>query len=257
MKKIKISPLSIIWIGFLIFTETPFIIPLLFAVLLHECGHLLCAAMLKIKIQRFDLSLLGARIKTKHELSYFDELIFALGGPLLGFLGFAFTLKPSLANLSLPFCQGFLFPFSILSLCLSIFNLIPLSSLDGGRILKCVLCMIFSLDVAEQIVKFISFLTLISLWMLSIYMMIKIARGLPMFFFCLIFFSKCFVFSIKNGDLERFWKIKRVKSIFFWFFLDCLRIIQIFLDFCRFFSTFFIKPIAIYLYNCYNICYDG
>ncbi len=204
MKKIKISILSAIWIVFLIISKTPFIIPLLCAVILHECGHLLCAVILKIKIKRFDLSLLGARIKTYSTLSYKDELVFALGGPLMGLLGFALTFKIAIANFYSPFCQSFLFPFSILSLCLSIFNLLPLASLDGGRILKCALGLIFSLDTAEKVIKIASFLTLISLWMLSVYMMLKISNGVPMFIFCLIFFAKCFIKSIKNGDLESF-----------------------------------------------------
>ena len=204
MKKIKISILSIVWIAFLIISKTPFIIPLLCAVALHESGHLLCAAILKIKIQSLDLSLIGARIKACGTLSYVDELLFALGGPLMGFLGFALTFKFSFSNLAIPFCQNFLFPFSIISLCLSIFNLLPLNSLDGGRILRCTLCLIFSLTTAEKVIKFTSFFTLISLWLMSIYMMLKIATGLPMFIFCLFFFSKCFIKSIKNGDLESF-----------------------------------------------------
>ena len=204
MKKIKISILSVIWIVFLIISKTPFIIPLLCAVILHEFGHLLCALILKIKIKRFDLSLLGARIKTHNTLSYKDELLFALGGPLMGLLGFALTFKIAMTNFDIPFYQSFLFPFSILSLCLSIFNLLPLASLDGGRILKCILYLVFELDTADRIIKIASFITLLSLWMLSVYMMLKISNGVPMFIFCLIFFVKCFIKSIKNGDLESF-----------------------------------------------------
>ena len=203
MKRIKISILSIVWIVVLMLTNTPFIIPLLCAVLLHEIGHLLCARILKIKIKSFELSIFGGRIKTEKDPSYVDELIFALGGPLAGFIGFAFTYKIALNNLNIPFCQTFLFPFSVLSLCLSIFNLIPLTSLDGGRILKCTLCLLFSLDTAEKILKVTSFFTLVSLWMLSVYMMLKTANGVPMFVFCLIFFSKCFIFNIKTRDFER------------------------------------------------------
>ena len=204
MKKIKISLLSIIWISFLILSKTPFIIPLISAVLLHECGHLLCAKILKIKIKSFEFSHLGARIKTRAELPYIDELLLALGGPLIGFLGFAFTIKIALDNMGLPFCQEFLFPFSVLSLCLSIFNLIPLHSLDGGRILKCALCLIFPLDLAEKIMQFTSFLTLIILWLLSVYMMIKMSSGVPMFIFCLFFFTKCFILDVKSRDFESF-----------------------------------------------------
>ena len=202
MKRIKISPLSIIWIAFLLLSNTPFIFPLLCAIALHEAGHILCAKILKIKLQSFDLSLLGARIKVARELSYADEIIFSLGGPLAGFLGFALTFKIALSNIALPFCQSFLFPFSMLSLCLSIFNLIPLNSLDGGRTLKCLICLLFSLEIAEKIMRFVTILTLLTLWFLSVYMMLKLSNGVAMFFFCLIFFSKCFVRSVKNGDLE-------------------------------------------------------
>ena len=209
MKRIKISLLSIVWIVVLILTNTPFIMPLLCAVILHEIGHLLCAKLLKIQIKSFEFSIFGGRIKTEKEPSYIDELLFALGGPLAGIIGFAFTYKFALNNLDIPLCQAFLFPFSVISLCLSIFNLIPLTSLDGGRILKCTLCLLFPLDTADKILRFTSFFTLVSLWMLSVYMMLKTANGVPMFVFCLIFFSKCFIFNIKTRDFERIQEIKR------------------------------------------------
>ena len=195
MPKIRISILSAIWFIYLMISNTSFIIPLICAVVLHEAGHIVLAIILKIKICSIDLSILGARIKTQKTPSYIDELLFSLGGPLFGFLGFLFTYKIALIH-------NFLFPFSILSLCLSIFNLLPLSSLDGERILKCIFCITFSIDIAEKITKSTSFLTLIILWLLSVYMMIRMANGLPMFIFCLIFFSKCFVFNKKNADFE-------------------------------------------------------
>lgn len=204
MKKVKISPLSLIWFTFLLFSKTPFILPMICAIILHELGHILSAFILKIKIQSFELSILGARITTKESLSYIDELLFSLGGPLMGIIGFIFTLSPSLNYADFPICQDFLFPFSILSLCLSIFNLIPLPSLDGGRILKCLVCLIFSLPTADKILHFTYFLTLLCLWMLSVYMMLKTSNGVPMFIFCLIFFSKCFICKAQNGDLARF-----------------------------------------------------
>ena len=204
MPKIKCTITSIIWLFYLLISNTPFVFPLVCAVALHETGHLFLALVLKIKIQSIDLSILGARIKTRDALPYIDELIFALGGPLLGYLGFAFTFKIALSSISIPFYQNFLFPFSILSLCLSIFNLIPLDSLDGGRILKCLLCLAFSLDFAEKIMQFVSFFSILSLWLLSVYMLLKVSTGLPMFVFCLIFFSKCFILSKKNRDFASF-----------------------------------------------------
>ena len=203
MPKIKISIINIMWLFYLLISNTPFIIPLICAIALHEAGHLFCALLLKIKIKSFELSILGGQIKTCEALSYTDELIFAIGGPLFGVLGFAFTFGLAMNNIFITFYRDFLFPFSILSLCLAIFNLVPLASLDGGRILKCILCLLFSLDTAEKLMRFSSFLSLISLWMLSVYMMLKISSGVPMFVFCLIFFIKCFILYNKNRDFAR------------------------------------------------------
>ena len=200
MSKIKISLLSIIWFGFLIYSGTPHLFPMLCAVGLHELGHLAVAGLLKIKIKRFSLFLLGARMESAETLSYTDELLFALGGPLFGFLGYSFTISRALKNISHSFCEDFLLPFSIISLCLTVFNLLPLETLDGGRIFKCLICKIFTLEVADKIIAVASFLSLFCLWLFSVYLVIKIAEGLGLLVFCLFFFAKCFVFKKKNRD---------------------------------------------------------
>jgi stage IV sporulation protein FB len=204
MKKIKISPLFIIWIVFLIKFQSTFVLPLLCAVSLHELGHLTVAKILKIKIKCFRLSILGARIETEESLSYTNEFLLAAGGPFFGLLGFAFVFPYTWQYPTDSSIQSFWLPFSIISLCLTLFNLIPLSSLDGGRMAFCLMCQIFSLRFALKIIRISSFLTLFSFWIFSVYMMIKISMGLSMLVFCGIFFAKCFIFDIKNGDIVSF-----------------------------------------------------
>ena len=200
MGKIKFSLLSIIWLAFLIYSKTPFLFPMLCAVILHELGHILIAIILKIKIKHLKLSVLGARIETEGALSYTDELLLALGGPLFGFLGYSFTISIALMNDQVPFCCEFLLPFSIISLCLTVFNLLPLETLDGGRIFKCLLLKLFSLNFADKIIRIASFFSLFLLWLFSVYFVIKISQGLQLLVFCMVFFSKCFVFDAKNRD---------------------------------------------------------
>ena len=204
MNKIKISPLCLIWGIFLIQFQGQFFLPLICAVALHEMGHILVAQTLKIKIKYFRLSMLGARIETTDTLSYIDEFLFALGGPLLGFLGFAFTYSYALNTANEPFVERFLLPFSIISLSLTVFNLIPLSTLDGGRMLFCLLCHLFSLPLALKIIHLTSFFILFTFWIFSVYLVIKISIGLPMLVFCGIFFAKCFIFDSKNRGFESF-----------------------------------------------------
>lgn len=204
MKKITLSPLSIIWLMAISYFNPQQLFPLFFAIALHELGHITLAKMQNVKIKRFKFSLLGAALETNGDISYKKELLIALGGPLFGALGsiVAFSTAKELVNAQ--GLQSSLEQFSIISLCLSMFNLIPLSSLDGAMILKCLLCQFFSLEIAVTVLRITSFFTLLCLWLFSVYFMLKLGAGLPMFVFCLFFFSKCFIFNNKNGDLKRF-----------------------------------------------------
>ncbi len=203
MPRIKISPISFLYIALLAVSGTPHLFPLFCAIALHEAGHLSLAALLGLKIKSLDLSLLGARITTASELSYTEEFLFALGGPLFSFLGFSLTLPAALKYESLPFSQDFMLPFSLICACLLIFNLLPLQSLDGGRMLASLALSLFSLSFAVKLMRAMTILTLLCLWLLSVYMMLRIAQGLPMFVFCVIFFIKCFIRNEKNKDFER------------------------------------------------------
>ena len=204
MKKIKISPLCLIWFVFLVQYQGEFFLPLLCAIFLHEMGHILVARVLKIKIKCFRFSMLGARIETEQEPSYLNEFLLAAGGPFLGFLGFALAYTFSQQYASVPFVARFLLPFAVISLSLTIFNLIPLSTLDGGRMLFCFVCKYFSLDFAIKILSITSFLTLFIFWIFTVYLVIKISAGVPMLVFCAIFFAKCFIFNAKSGELMSF-----------------------------------------------------
>ncbi len=198
MKKVKISPLSMIWAVILLLSETPHILPMLCAVLLHEAGHLAAVKALKIKIKCFHLSILGARIETDGELSYKNEFLLAAAGPTAGLLGFIICIFPARELTEVRFCSQFLLPFAIISLCLTVFNIIPLSTLDGGRMLEALICRLFSLDFATKILKLTSFFTLFAIWIFSVYMLIKIYSGLSMLVFCSVLFAKCFIFNAEN-----------------------------------------------------------
>ena len=197
MSKIKIPLITIIWMITMVYSYSTVLPFLVLAILIHEFGHWLFAKLFNVKLKSFELSPLGARIETAHEISYKEEFFLALGGPLLGFISFAVVL---------PFAHqsnGALM-FVVISLCINIFNLLPISTFDGGRILKCLALSVFSLKIAQKIIAITSFLTAFSLWLLSVYMLIKIGAGLSMLIFCSIFFAKRFIFNTKNGDFKSF-----------------------------------------------------
>lgn len=197
MKKVKIDCITLLWIAFIIYAKGSLVIHLFLAILLHELGHISACLFLKVKIKSLRLSLLGAKMELEGSFSYLKEFIIALAGPSFGIMGYlvASSLGRNSQDLML---------FALISLCLSVFNLFPIQSLDGGRIAKCLFCSILPLTSSEKIMQIISFFTLFAFWIFSSYIMIKFAGGLSAFVFCAIFFSKCFVFGTKKRDFESF-----------------------------------------------------
>ena len=200
-KRISVSIFSCVWILVLFLLDVPYILPMILAVALHECGHLFCARLLKIRVLRLEFSMLGARINIDDTfLSYKNEFLLAMSGPLAGAIGFALCFPISSRFCALHFFSEFLLPFSVISLCLALFNLIPIDTLDGGRMLRCAISQIFSSERADLVMKICTFLTLILLWSLSVYMMIKVVSGLTLFIFSAILFINFFIKDNKTCD---------------------------------------------------------
>ena len=194
MKKIRVSLTTMIWIILSLYSTSELFIPMVLAIALHEMGHIICARIVGARISRVTLSPLGARIELERDVPYKNELILALGGPMFGIIAHAITiiLSPS---------HPTLYRFSAISLALSVFNLLPLSTLDGGRALGCILNLVLPLRIADRISRICTFFTLFGFWIFTVYIMIKFSGGLSAFVFCAIFFVKCFILDSKNGDL--------------------------------------------------------
>jgi Zn-dependent protease len=99
---------------------------LLASLLLHEAGHMLAAALLKVPVREFGLELRGTYVRRAHATRRRDEILIAASGPLMNFLLvvpllFVPRLGPQLATCNL---------------LLGVINLLPLPSSDGLRILR-------------------------------------------------------------------------------------------------------------------------
>ncbi len=189
MKKIKVDPLTLICLAFMLFSNPSFALPMLLAILVHEMGHIVAAIALRVRIKRLHLSIVGARLEIDGSISYLEEFLLSLAGPLFGILGATLVAALAIKNESAA-------TFAIVSLLLSAFNFFPISTFDGGRMAKCLFCSIFPLDFAQKILSVISFFTMFLFWMITVYFMIKFAGGLSAFVFCSIFFIKHFIFDV-------------------------------------------------------------
>lgn len=126
------------WLNYL---DHQFLLPMtVLACALHELGHygMLWAVGGKLRLIR--LTAVGAEMVIEHPLNYWQEGMTALAGPLVNLL------------LLLLFCgrkNGV--TFAGINLVLALFNLLPISRLDGGRVLKCALSLIVGPETAESL----------------------------------------------------------------------------------------------------------
>lgn len=143
----KILP-ALFWIMIMLAFDTPAMcIMTCLAAALHELGHI-CAAIFvsdaKISLPRATLK--GLKIDTGRLLSYKEELIIALGGPLSNIAAFLLLLP-------LSFLSSYIRVFALLNLLTAISNLIPIRSYDGHRILRTLLISRIPADDCERIMS--------------------------------------------------------------------------------------------------------
>lgn len=124
--ELDIKPAALLAFAFIyFFDERGFVALVLPAVLLHELGHFLAMKMGGLQLRRLRLGLFGP------ELDYWGSLTGAWGaaalaaGPLAGLIYFAVCML-----LPYEYCRLS----GEMSLALSVFNLIPVLPLDGGRL---------------------------------------------------------------------------------------------------------------------------
>ena len=96
------------------------------AILVHECGHLWALRFCGVSPDRFRVGMTGPVIDCHGLSTVWEEVLVAMAGSLFGLL-WAFALS----FLPLPYA-----PYAAeVSAVLSVFNLLPIPLLDGGRIL--------------------------------------------------------------------------------------------------------------------------
>lgn len=156
------------------------------AALLHECGHLTAARLLRIRPNEMRLDVLGARLEiTGRVLSYGEEWLLAAAGPIASLVG---------AAVAAPFWSvtPHASVFSCASLVLGVLNLLPIRTFDGGRMLECFCAATMGVRGAQRVLSASSFLFLLLLWIAAVYFLLKAADGLSLFCFSLSLFLRFF-----------------------------------------------------------------
>ena len=158
---------------------------IMISAVLHELGHLGCALIRGVSVTEIKINAIGARIALGGIYSYTDEMIISVFGPLVNIItGF---IALSLTHLFGHISELYLFFAS--SVTLAIINLLPIRTLDGGRILSTFLLKKLEISVSNTILSVSSFVVLFSIWTVSVYLLLKL-QSISMFMFAIsIFFD--------------------------------------------------------------------
>ncbi len=132
----------------------------------HELGHYAALAIFGAKPYLLRLELTGAAMYfDESRLSYGRELVAALAGPTAGLL-LAFAAA---------FCGAH--ALSGVSLVLSVFNLLPIGGLDGGRVLSALLSMLLDHERAQRVCFWVTIICAAAMFAAGVYFMLCAHSG--------------------------------------------------------------------------------
>ena len=174
-----------------VFQPAGVILPSLAGVALHESGHMLAAVLLGIPLRSLDIGTFGASLKVRGSLiSYPKEFFLCAAGP-------AMNLLSAIAAIIFYEHRGYYSEcgewFIAVSVMLGLLNLIPAEGFDGGRMLAVIVTSLFGPRAAARLIAFTTFSSILFLWMVSVYLLIRYGTSLSLFVFTVSLFYRLFV----------------------------------------------------------------
>lgn len=139
--RITVHPSLILWLSILVYLQPRLSLGFLWAAAIHELGHVIALFLLQKPPTGLTLHFMGASMEIP-ALGYGQAVLAYAAGPAASLLlGLYLRLFPVTG---------------ILSLCLGLFNLLPICGLDGSGILENLLCLRLSPDAAQRAARIVS-----------------------------------------------------------------------------------------------------
>ena len=145
--------------------RTGLIIPTLFAVFIHESGHLLAMWAADCQPKAVRLIPTSVQIIRGFSTKKYGEAAIAFCGPAANLVLFGVLY----ANYNI-FGSEISLNFAILNLVIAVFNLLPVSGLDGGTILTLFIARFTNVYKAESTVRIITVVFAVVAFLLGVYL---------------------------------------------------------------------------------------
>ncbi len=172
--KIKIHPLFLlVGLASALLGGLPLFIISALTALLHECGHVFCAARLGFECTQISLMPYGAAAVCEIDgISPADEIKLALAGPLVNLV-----ICIAVAGLWWFFPETYAFTDTLFyaSAAMLVMNVLPAYPLDGGRVAKCAVSRFFSAKTLNIILRVVNLAVVIGLIFVYIFLLRNIS----------------------------------------------------------------------------------
>lgn len=156
--------------------RTGLVIPTFFAVFIHETGHLFAMWLLGCRPKSIRLIPASVQIVRGFSSRPYGEAVVAVCGPAANIAVFLSL------SLNYYYCSSKnSLIFGLLNLIIGIFNLLPVSGLDGGTLLYSALCKTMDSNRAQTVVKIVTAFIAVSVFIVGVYMCAKGKFNLSVF----------------------------------------------------------------------------
>ena len=163
----------------------------LLSALLHELGHIFAITFFVNKGFSFPKAVIsGLRIKIDTPLSYREEILVCLFGPLANLIAFLIFLP-------------FFYEFAIINLATAVSNLLPMPDYDGEKILFAVLSEKCDTEKASRVTSHLTLIFSAAFLFLSLFLILKLNGGYWIFFVFFIITLKQILFFQKHTNNEK------------------------------------------------------
>lgn len=160
----------------LVIDRTGLIIPTFFAIFIHESGHMLAMWAAECQLRAIRLIPTSVQIVRGFSPKRGGELAITLCGPAANILMFCV-----LGANYLFFKNAQSLTFSLLNLVIALFNLMPVSGLDGGTVLAIILSRFTDIYRAERIVKIVTAVCAFAAFLFGVYLWVSDNANISVF----------------------------------------------------------------------------
>lgn len=154
-----------------------------FVSFIHECGHAAAGILLGEKIEKITIMPVGISMQISRARSYAEEIITAAAGPVQNIFCLIFSRFFA--------CQAEIRSFALISLAI---NLLPVGTLDGGRILHAAVSLFFGEDTGKTVLDVCGTICLFFVWMIGVYIFFYTAENAALLIFCSYIFARVILF---------------------------------------------------------------